>query len=385
MGRSLRGRRLDEARGPDPHGHDPGRAPLGRQGAQPPARALRLPRGADRVSGQALRGRPLAVPLDPARPVGNIQRKEARREMTRRAPRIAIVLVAAALWADADLAQETAIVLRANRVLDGRGAVLATPLAIVIEAVNITRIEEGNGRAAKAGAISYDLTGLTVLPGLIDGHAHLAWHFNAAGVLHTDSDSETPAQAALAAAGNAWATLAAGFTTVQSPGSKEDKDLREAIASGQIPGPRILTSFEPLTDRSGDPEKLVALVRERAAAGADLIKLFASKSIRDGGAQTMTSAQLEAACGEAGKLGLRTLVHAHSPGSMRAAVQAGCTQIEHGIFPTPEVLKLMAERGTWFGPQCCLVFRNYLDNKPKFFGIGNYNAEGFAAMERALP
>jgi len=140
-----------------------------------------------------------------------------------------------------------------------------------------------------------------------------------------------------------------------------------------------------LTDRSGDAEKLAELVRERAAAGADLIKIFASKSIRDGGAQTLSSAQLEAACGEARKLGLRTLVHAHSPESVRAAVEAGCTQIEHGIFATAEVLKLMAERGTWFDPQCCLVFRNYLDNKPKFLGIGNYNAEGFAAMERALP
>ena len=305
--------------------------------------------------------------------------------MTRRGPRIAIALLAAALCAGAALAQESAIVLRAHRVLDGRGAVLAKPLAIVIEAGKITRIEEGTARPANAGAISYDLTGLTVLPGLIDAHSHLAWHFNTAGKLHTDSDGETPARAALAAAGNAWATLAAGFTTVQSPGSPEDKDLRDAITSGQIPGPRILTSLEPLTEKSGDPDKLAALVRERAAAGADLIKLFASKSIRDGGAQTMTSAQLEIACGEARKLGLRTLVHAHSPESIRAAVEAGCTQIEHGIFATPESLRLMAERGTWFDPQCCLVFRNYLDNKPGFFGIGNYNAEGFAAMERALP
>ena len=59
---------------------------------------------------------------------------------------------------------------------------------------------------------------------------------------------------------------------------------------------------------------------------------------------------------------------------------AGCTQVEHGVFATPEVLALLAERGTYFDPQCELVFRNYLDNKPWFEGIGNYNAAGFAAM-----
>jgi len=296
--------------------------------------------------------------------------------------RVAIALLWPILAASA---QEAPIVLRADRVLDGRGGVLSRPVRIIVEGGKIAGIEDAAGGSGKAGAVSYDLIGLTVLPGLIDAHAHLAWHFNAAGKLHTESDGETAAQVALAAAGNAWTTLAAGFTTVQSPGSAEDKDLRDAIASGRIPGPRILTSLEPLTEKSGDPEKMASLVRERAVAGADLIKIFASKSIRDGGAQTLTSAQLEAACGEARKLGLRTLVHAHSPESMRAAVEAGCTQIEHGIFATPDVLRLMAERGTWFDPQCGLVFHNYLDNKAKFFGIGNYNAEGFAAMERALP
>ena len=71
--------------------------------------------------------------------------------------------------------------------------------------------------------------------------------------------------------------------------------------------------------------------------------------------------------------------------SMRSAALAGCTQIEHGIFATDEVLKLLSDRGTYFDPQCSLVFRNYLDNKPKFLGIGNYTEAGFAAMENALP
>jgi imidazolonepropionase-like amidohydrolase len=79
------------------------------------------------------------------------------------------------------------------------------------------------------------------------------------------------------------------------------------------------------------------------------------------------------------------VVHAHSAASVRAATLAGCTQIEHGVFVTQSELDLMAEKGTYFDPQCSLVFRNYLDNREKYDGIGNYNADGFAAMERALP
>ncbi len=275
--------------------------------------------------------------------------------------------------------------IRAGRLVDGRGSVL-TNQAIWIEGGKIREV----GPAAKTARAhkpskEIDLLHATVLPGLIDVHVHIGWHFNREGRLHTEKDGETAGEAAFAEAGNASATLRSGFTTVQSVGAPEDKALRDAIAGGTIPGPRILTSLEPLSEESGTPEQIRALIRERKAAGADLIKLFASKSIREGGAQTMTDAQLAAACGEAKSLGLRTLVHAHSAESVRAATLAGCSQIEHGIFATPEVLKLMAERKTVFDPQCGLIFHNYLENKSKYLGIENYTEAGFAAMEKAVP
>lgn len=277
------------------------------------------------------------------------------------------------------------ILIRAGRILDGRGGV-ATNQAIWIEGSKIREV----GPAAKiargrAASREIDLSRSTVLPGLIDVHVHIGWHFNKDGRLHTEKDGESAAESAFAAAGNAAATLAAGFTTVQSVGAPEDRELRDAVARGAVAGPRILTSLEPLSEESGTPDQIRALVRERKAAGADVIKLFASKSIREGGAQTMTDAQLAAACGEAKALGLRTLVHAHSAESMRAATLAGCSQIEHGIFATPDVLKLMAERGTVFDPQCGLIFHNYLENKAKYLGIENYSEAGFAAMEKAIP
>jgi imidazolonepropionase-like amidohydrolase len=296
------------------------------------------------------------------------------------------LLALAGLWlgfrADA-LAQEPVTVIRAARVLDGTGRTIPNA-SVVVRGSRIVSV--GPNAAVPAGARVYDLSGLTLLPGLIDAHDHLAWHFNPQGRYHGGrDDGETEFEGALAIAGNANATLRGGITTAQSLGSPEDKALRAAIASNQIPGPRLLTSLNPLTERSGGPDSLRALVRQRKEQGADVIKLFASKSIREGGAQTMTDAQLVAACGEAKALGLRAVVHAHSAESMRAAAMAGCSQIEHGVFATPEVLKLLAERKVYFDPQVCLVFRNYLDNRAKYQGIGNYNDSGFASMERALP
>ena len=299
-----------------------------------------------------------------------------------RAGRCLRAVALALLSASAVAAAEDEVVIRAGTLLDGRGG-SARDAWITVRGGRIGSV--ATRPRASAAAVTHDLGRYTVLPGLVDAHDHLYWHFNAAGKLHTADDGETPAQGALAMAANAWATLRAGVTTVQSPGSPEDRDLRDAVEAGGLPGPRILTSLEALDQGSGGPDELRAKVRERKQAGADLIKLFASKSIRDGGARTMTDAQLEAACGEARALGLRTLVHAHSAEAMAAASRAGCTQVEHGVFADEATLRALAERGTWFDPQCGLVFENYLTNRPRFLGIGNYSEEGFAAMEKAVP
>jgi imidazolonepropionase-like amidohydrolase len=294
----------------------------------------------------------------------------------------ALVLFALPAASVAQAAPEV-VVLRAGRVLDGTGRTMG-PTDITLRGGRIVAIAPARG-ALPPNAI--DLRATTVLPGLIDTHVHIGWYVNSANRLHTDTDGDSPATQALNQAGNAWETLRAGFTTVQSIGEPENAALRDAINRGIVPGPRLLTSLGSMNERTGggSADSLRAAVRRFKDAGADVIKIFASKSIRDGGEATMTNEQLVAACGEATALGLRSVAHAHSSESMRRAARAGCTQIEHGVFADDSTRALLASRGTFFDPQCGLVFHNYLDNKPRFDGIGNYNAVGFASMERALP
>lgn len=290
------------------------------------------------------------------------------------------IVLALALGAALPGLGDAQILITARRVFDGRGQMLQNG-AVLVDGARITRIgavpNDFRGRR-------YDLGDVTLLPGLIDVHSHIVWYLNSKQRLHTSDDGDSPAVQALAWAGNAMTTLRAGVTTVQSPGSPEDADLRDAIARGSVVGPRVLTSLGSLNERSSADE-LRTRIRELKTRGADVIKLFASKSIRDGGGATMSQEQLNAACDEGHKQGLRVLVHAHAADAVKAAVLAGCDQVEHGVFVTDEVLALMAQRGTYYSPQCGLVFRNYLGNKRYFEGIGNYNAEGFAAMEKAIP
>jgi imidazolonepropionase-like amidohydrolase len=286
-----------------------------------------------------------------------------------------VLLVALLFVVWAALAQENPITIRAGTLLDGKGHV-QHDVDITVRDGKILRLDK------PAGHVMYNLTHLTVLPGWIDVHDHITWHFGPNG--RAEDKNETPAEAALAAAGNAWATLNAGFTTIQSLGSPEDKDLRAAINAGQIPGPRILTALRPIVDSKLTPEQIREAVRKLKADGADVVKIFASKSIRDGGGQTLSDEQLQAACGEASAQGLRSVVHAYKS-AVRASALAGCTEVEHGTFATDEDLRAMAEHGTIFDPQVGLVIHNYLDNKAKFLGIGNYTEEGFAKMQEVLP
>src|SRR5947209_9732305 len=191
------------------------------------------------------------------------------------------------------------VVLLTDRALDGRGGVLRNA-RIEITLGKITSIDT---RESSRNA-TIDLRGYTVLPGWIDTHVHLDSHFDRTG--HIATRSEPQAEAALGMANNAWVTLMAGFTTVQSVGASSEAPLRDMIRDRGFPGPRVLTSLSPIqADTTVTTDSLRAMVRRRKEQGADLIKIFASKSERVGAGPTITEEQLRVLCDEAVSLGLR--------------------------------------------------------------------------------
>ncbi len=271
----------------------------------------------------------------------------------------------------AAIAPAQRVVLDAGLIFDGRGGILRNQ-QIVIEGAKIQSIAPGKAPA------TYDLRTLTVMPGWIDTHVHLNWHFDAAHK-YTGGRGDKPEDNALFTAENAWLTLQGGFTTVQSVGAPIDAVVRDRINSGALPGPRILTSLRQINERSGDPGAIRELVRRTKQDGGDLIKIFATTGMGAGGNQSMSDEQIQAACGEANVLGMRTLVHAISAAGAKAAILAGCTAIEHGSYVDDATLDLMAQHGTFFDPNF-LVLHNYLDNRASF----DFPAASFTSLENAI-
>ena len=284
------------------------------------------------------------------------------------------LVVLVLLAATSVYSQQRDVRIRAARVIDGTGQILSNA-TVVVRGSSIAAIEQSNSEP-----VDIDLGQATLLPGMIDVHVHIGWHFGANG--RFEPRAATPAQDILYAAENAYLTLMAGFTTVQSPGQPGDVELRDAIARGILPGPRILTSIVQIVPSSAAAADLRQVVRELKKRGADVVKIFDAIG-RGGITLTMTREQLEALCGEAKAQGLRTMVHAQTTASIRLAVEAGCTQIEHGTGADDAALKLMADRGVYFDPHVGVLVQNYLRNKPKFLGVGDYTEETFASMEQA--
>src|SRR5229473_7584034 len=179
------------------------------------------------------------------------------------------------LFATATTLTAQPIVIRAARAIDGRGHV-TEDAAVVVDGAKIVRIVP---HASALKDVTIDLGDRTILPGGIDTHVHIGWHFDAKdGRSHDDESdrNETPQESVLYAAENAVRTLEGGITTVQSLGAPVDKPLRDAIARGTLPGPRILTAISPIYDAKLTPEAMRAAVDKLASEGADVVKVFAS-------------------------------------------------------------------------------------------------------------
>ncbi|HYD28772.1 amidohydrolase family protein [Brevundimonas sp.] len=285
--------------------------------------------------------------------------------------RIFVFLLSLALAAPA-AAQET-VLLRPARVFDGVEARPHEGWSVLVRGRTIEAV--GPGLAAPEGATVVDLPGLTLMPGMIEGHSHLFLHpYNETSwddqVLH-----EPLALRTVRATVAARDTLMAGFTTVRDLGTEgagyADVGLKRAIDQGVIPGPRILAStraivatgaygpkgFEPgvaipLGAEEADGPDLLRVVRSQIGAGADVVKLYADYRWGPGepSRATFTQREIEDAVAAAHAAGREVAVHASTAEGMRRAILAGADTIEHGDAGTPEIFRLMHERGVAFCP-----------------------------------
>src|ERR1700738_1740025 len=264
------------------------------------------------------------------------------------------------------------IAIRCGRLIDGKNDIPTTNSTILIEGERITAV----GREVKipAGADVIDLSQATVLPGLIDAHTHLTYHYDT-------QPNETPDVTAKYAAENARLTLEAGFTTVRNLGASggADFNLRDRINRGETPGPRILASGAPLIARppnimaSGpnpnDPRERIFLyrrfVRAQILLGADVIKIFVTAGTGGDSALLFTEEEIRAVVDEASKAHLRVAAHAHSTEGIKAAVRAGVTSVEHASYLDDEAIKLMIAGHVAMVPTLYLP-NHYLANKKKF-------------------
>jgi imidazolonepropionase-like amidohydrolase len=264
------------------------------------------------------------------------------------------------------------IAIRCGRLIDPRNIVPTTNAVILIEGERIAAV----GRDVKipAEAEIVDLSKATVLPGLIDTHTHLTYHYDT-------QPNETPDITAKYAAENARLTLEAGFTTVRNLGAGGGADfaLRDRINRGEIPGPRIMASGAPLIARprnimaSGpnpnDPRERIFLyrrfVRAQILLGADVIKIFVTAGAGGDSALLFTEQEIRAVVDEASKAHLRVAAHAHSTEGIKAAVRAGVTSVEHASYLDDEAIKLMIAGHVAMVPTLYLP-NHYLANKKKF-------------------
>ncbi|HEY8147904.1 MAG TPA: amidohydrolase family protein [Vicinamibacteria bacterium] len=267
------------------------------------------------------------------------------------------------------------VVVKAGRLIDGRGGAPLSPAMVRIEGDRIADV--GSRLAIPPGTRLIDLGDATLLPGLIDLHTHLTDKFG----VHWEQAlvSTTPGQAALWGAANARATLMAGFTTCRDMGPTwpyVDVDLRNVIEQGGVPGPRLTVAgnYVSSTGGAGDarqfsiyvdvpivrnladgPEEVTKAVRTNLKNGADFIKILATGAVLSKGippgSQQYSDAEIQAAVTEARRWGRPVAAHAHGADGIKAAIRAGVRTVDHGSMLDDEaVAMLKGSSATYYVP-----------------------------------
>jgi imidazolonepropionase-like amidohydrolase len=260
--------------------------------------------------------------------------------------------------------------IRAARLLDVAEGKIISDAVVIVEGDKITAA--GSKLPIPANAKTIDLGDATILPGLIDAHTHITYHFDENGQFGVKND-RSAAESLKYAEENARRTLEAGFTTIRNLGAiwKVDLSLRERINRGEAIGPRMLVSGVPLTSYdlqsfmrpAARLEMIRAFVRARIAEGADVIKIFEGVDYR--GNPIFSAAEIRAAVEEASLSKLKVAVHVHEAAAVKAAVEGGAASIEHGTFLDAEAIRLMVKNHVALVPTLYLP-THYLERKRQF-------------------
>ena len=280
-----------------------------------------------------------------------------------------LLMLFAALNLWAQKADDSYILLKPDRVFDGEQ--MHTGWWVLVHGKRIEAAGEPSSIHAPGTAKVVDLKGMTLLPGFIEGHSHLLLHPYNETSWDDQVLKESRAERLARAVVHARETLMAGFTTVRDLGTEgagyDDAGLKTAINKGIIPGPRMLVatraivatgSYGPKTDVDGaitikggeeadGIEGITHAVRSQIGHGADVVKIYADYrwGINDAAAPTFTEDELKAAVAVAKSAGRPVAVHSSTEEGMRRVIAAGVTTIEHGDGGTPELFKLMKEKG----------------------------------------
>jgi imidazolonepropionase-like amidohydrolase len=264
----------------------------------------------------------------------------------------------------------THLAIRAARMLDvERGQIINDPV-IIIENDRIKAV--GSKLAIPPDAKVIDLGDTTILPGLIDAHTHITYHFDETGHFGLTQDRTTDITLKYAAE-NARRTVEAGFTTIRNLGASDRVDLRlrDAVNRGEMTGPRMIVSGEPLLwddiGAASTPAERISRIREfvraRIAEGVNVIKIFEGVDERD--TPLFSREEIRAAVEEAAHAGLKVAVHAHEAPAIKAAIEGGCASIEHGTYLDDEAIRLLVQHHTALVPTLYLP-THYLEHKSQF-------------------